>query len=307
VHLEQDKISLSYSLDDLKMLFKSQRFDELSEDEKPYFKVTFRKKGNNRYCFVYDKRYVAICHCRGEVIRKPSQRPTAKFYCSFCETAWRYCTGCSEMKWPLEPVETVCGEKCESKVDLATDTWFCKSCWKGFILDKQTTPASHNYEEDQVVKLPYSGLPPKPPTPTLPPKPPDSLIKASLNEPIKFEIQDSILPDFDVPIFLPQPESIVGASINKGELHYREPPAVDSAPYYKALIRLKFERTKEVKKEGVCFEQKFQEIPKIYTRIITKGLQVMVEMEDHESFVVKAQLGEDCKPGDYSFEYIVVP
>merc|ERR1719494_1685664 len=105
-----------------------------------------------------------MCQCGAEVIRKQSQRVTAKFYCSCCATAWRYCTGCYEMKLPLEQAEIICGEKCEAKVDSATDTWFCKGCWKISILEKQPASSSRTTRHPgDVMSNSYRPKPPKPP------------------------------------------------------------------------------------------------------------------------------------------------
>jgi len=201
-------------------------------------------------------------------------------------------------------MEIICGEKCEAKVDVATDTWFCKRCWKDSILERQPASSSWTTPGD-VVNHSYRLKPPKPPAVISPPTPPKSFTGKNINV-IEFEVHKSALPDFEVPVSLPlslldKSKKVLVDSNLDDDIGFKAPP------YYKALIRLKFERSKEVKKEGVCFEQQFKHIPKIYTRIITNGLIVTVENVDEHSFVAKAQLEDGFEPSDYTFEYIVVP
>jgi len=74
----------------------------------------------------------------------------------------------------------------------------------------------------------------------------------------------------------------------------------------KATIIWTFERIDQLKVEGISFETPFEEIPKIYIRVLTNGLNVKVKDEDKEAFVVSGKLDPNQEPGDYSFEYLAV-
>lgn len=147
----------------------------------------------------------------------------------------------------------------------------------------------------------YILKPPKPPADISPPTPPQRLTGDDQSV-IEFKVQKSALPDFEVPV----PLSLLEKSKILVDSNSDDNFGIEAPPFYKGLIRLQFERAKQVKNEGVCLEKQFNQIPNIYTRIITKGLIVTVENVDEQSFVARAYLENDFTPGDYTFEYIVV-
>jgi len=246
---------------------------------------------------MYDRRFVAICHCRGEVIRQPNESINSKFNCNHCGTAWQYCTGCDQIKWPLQPMEIVCGKKCEPKVDTSNNTWYCRNCWKAFILEKECKPSQSLRVKSSNQIIEEHKQPPLPPNPSTS----TSSTEASMVAGHKSEH----------PPVNPGNEQLCGAGSDdekvKCPASSQQVAPLPSDSYGKpTTINLTFENAKEVKNKGVNFERPFKVTPRIFTRAITKGLVVIVETEDEDSFVVKAHLEKEYGPGNYSFEYIII-
>jgi len=131
------EISLKYDLETLKLLIFSQFLEDLPGDVKNFYDVIFRRKGEKRFSYLYDRRYVAVCHCGGEVIRRRFQGIKERLNCAGCGTSWSYCTGCDQLRWPMERSEIVCGKECVSKVDTTNNIWYCKDCWRSFIIEEE--------------------------------------------------------------------------------------------------------------------------------------------------------------------------
>jgi len=292
----EEEVTLSYTLKDLGVLFASQHLDDLYPEQQKFYDIIFRRRGSKRFCFMYDRRFVAICHCRGEVIRLPNESIKSKFNCNHCGTAWQYCTGCDQIKWPLQPMEIVCGKKCEPKVDTSNNTWYCRNCWKAFILEKESKPSPSSHDESSNQTIEEHKTAPLPPNPSTSNSAAEALKVAghkSEHHPTK-----------------PRKEQLCSAGSDDENVECpasSQQATLPSDSYGKpTTINLTFDNAKEVKNKGVNFERPFKVTPRIFTRVITKGLVVIVETEDEDSFVVKAHLEKDYGPGNYAFEYIII-
>jgi len=312
---QKEEVALKISVDTLSSLLHTKYLDDLCYDVKQFYDVILRRRGEERYCYLYDRRYVAICHCGGEVIRKRSEHMEGQFNCSICKTAWVYCQGCDQLRWPLEPAEVVCGEQCVGKVDISEGTWYCKECWRLFIVDKEATDQNKlvNEKKQESSRKQSHIFPVPPPVATPPPRPPESCNSEPRGPPMDFLMEASDLPDFDMSKYANPHSNNPQAGKREEEvaLHHTGVPKLPVSTclnsLVEAIITLKFDRANEIKSQGVCFDTSFEAIPEIYIRILTKGLLVSVEGEDKDAFVVIAKLEINQEPGEYSFKYLAKP
>merc|ERR1719317_850036 len=97
-----------------------------------------------------------------------------------------------------------CGKECIAKVDTADYIWFCKDCWRSFIISegvkKQNEFELRKYLQKpeilQLEKLSDSSAPPKPPISKPPPRPAKSSKIEPADELLDFCLED--LPDSDL-------------------------------------------------------------------------------------------------------------